>query len=153
LSGCVGAIDGLAVRIAEPRGIEIPNPSSYYNRKGFFAIVVQVTCDASYRFSFISAIAPGSTHDSVAFRISVLYDILKAGALAPGYWIAGDDAYVCGKPANSHTQGEISVRPRTVSTIGNLVRVHSSSNRLEYLSVDGVFYGVHCGPRLPSQHS
>jgi DDE superfamily endonuclease len=95
LSGCVGAVDGLAVRIAEPRGIEIPNPSSYYNRKGFFAIVVQAMCDASYRFSFISAIAPGSTHDSVAFRMSALYDILKAGALAPGYWVAGNDAYVC----------------------------------------------------------
>jgi hypothetical protein len=94
-SGCVGAIDGLAVRIAETRGIEIPNPSSYYNRKGFFAIVVQAMCDASYRFSFISAIAPGSTHDSVAFRMSALYDILKAGSLDPGYWIAGDDAYVC----------------------------------------------------------
>jgi hypothetical protein len=95
LSGRVGAIDGHAVRIAEPRGIEVPNPSSYYNRKGFFAIVVQSMCDASYRFSFISAIASGSIHDNVAFRMSALYDILKAGDLAPGYWIAGDDAYVC----------------------------------------------------------
>jgi hypothetical protein len=50
LSGCVGAIDGLAVRVTEPRAGEIPNPSSYYNRKGFFAIVVQAMCDASYRF-------------------------------------------------------------------------------------------------------
>jgi DDE superfamily endonuclease len=95
LSGCVGAIDGLAVRIAEPRGSEIPNPSSYYNRKGFFAIVVQAMCDASYRFTFVSAISPGSTHDSVAFRMSSLYDLLTSAALAPGYWIAGDEAYVC----------------------------------------------------------
>jgi hypothetical protein len=40
LSGCVGAIDGLSVRISEPRGVEIANPSTD-NRKGFFAIVVQ----------------------------------------------------------------------------------------------------------------
>jgi hypothetical protein len=40
LSGCVGAIDGLTVRISEPRGAEIANTSTYYNRKGFLAIVV-----------------------------------------------------------------------------------------------------------------
>jgi hypothetical protein len=95
LSRCVGAIDGLAVRDTEPRAGEIPNPSSYYNRKGSFAIVVQAMCDASYRFSFVSAVAPGCTHDSVAFRMSAFSDLLKSGALARDYWIAGDEAYVC----------------------------------------------------------
>jgi hypothetical protein len=95
LSGCCGAIDGLAVRISEPRSAEIPNPSSYYNRKGFFAVVVQAMCDASYRFTFVSAISPGSTHDSAAFAMSSLFEKLREGALPPGYWIAGDEAYVC----------------------------------------------------------
>jgi hypothetical protein len=36
LSCCVGAIYGLAKRISEPRGSEIHNTSSSYNRKGFF---------------------------------------------------------------------------------------------------------------------
>jgi DDE superfamily endonuclease len=93
--GCVGAIDGLAIRINEPRGSEIPNPSLYYNRKGFFAIVITAMCDADYRFTFVSAIAPGSTHDSSAFRMSSLHAVLESGALARGYWIAGDEAYIC----------------------------------------------------------
>jgi hypothetical protein len=87
LFGCVGADDGLSIQINEPRGSEIPNPSSYCNRKGFFAIVITALCDADYRFTFVSAIAPGSTHDSIAFRMSSLNAVLESGALAHGYWI------------------------------------------------------------------
>jgi hypothetical protein len=35
LTGCVGALDGLAVRITEPSSAEVANPSTYYNRKRF----------------------------------------------------------------------------------------------------------------------
>jgi DDE superfamily endonuclease len=63
LSGCVGALDGIAIKIQEPCRGSIANPSTYYNRKGFFELSVQSMCDSRYCFTFASAICPGSTHD------------------------------------------------------------------------------------------
>jgi DDE superfamily endonuclease len=57
-------------------------------------------CDSTYRFTFGSAICPGSTHDSTAFAISSLAQVLSRtgeNTLLPGFWIAGDEAYVCGE--------------------------------------------------------
>jgi DDE superfamily endonuclease len=97
LYGCTGAIDGIAIRIQEPARGSIPNQSTYYNRKEFFALAVQSMCDNRYVFTFASAISPGSTHDSVSFGISSLSRLLfqRDGGLLPGYWIAADDANVC----------------------------------------------------------
>ena len=47
LYGCVGAIDGWACRIARPNEIDA---ATYYNRKGFYAIVVQALVDGARRF-------------------------------------------------------------------------------------------------------
>ncbi len=33
LPGCVGALDGLAVKIEKPRGKDVPNSMQYFNRK------------------------------------------------------------------------------------------------------------------------
>ncbi len=57
LHGCVGALDGIAIQIQLPNTREAPNTSTYYNRKGFFAIAVQAVCDANYRFTYVSALA------------------------------------------------------------------------------------------------
>lgn len=38
LRGCLSAIDGIAVKIQRPSVQDAPNPMSYYNRKGFFAL-------------------------------------------------------------------------------------------------------------------
>jgi len=57
LAGCVGALDGIAVRIAKPRVSDCIDPASYYHRKGYYAIPVQAICDSSYRFIFFSAIS------------------------------------------------------------------------------------------------
>jgi DDE superfamily endonuclease len=99
LTGCVGAVDGIAIQIEEPKRASVPNPSTYYNRKGFFALCVQAMCDSQFIFRFASATTPGSTHDSVAFEMSSLSDLLRkdVGGLPHGYWIAADDADVCGK--------------------------------------------------------
>jgi hypothetical protein len=35
LRGCVGALDGIAIKIYEPSAADAANPSTYYNRKGF----------------------------------------------------------------------------------------------------------------------
>jgi hypothetical protein len=98
LRGCVGALDGIAIKIYEPSAADAANPSTYYNRKGFFALCVQAVCDFDYTFTFVSAQCPGSTHDSVAFAVSGLARLLSGCAdesMARGYWIAADDAYCC----------------------------------------------------------
>lgn len=98
LRGCVSAIDGLAVRIQRPSVRDAPNPIAYYNRKGFFAVNVQAAVGADFKVQFLSAIATGSCHDSVAFSASGLSTHLaEDGSLPDGYWVAADDAYVAGR--------------------------------------------------------
>jgi len=72
IKGCVGAIDGMAVRINRPSEKECPNPMSYYSRKGFFAVVLQAICDGNCRFLWGSVRCPGGTHDSTAWTITEL---------------------------------------------------------------------------------
>ena len=98
LKGCVGAVDGVAVKIKEPSRGSVPNPSAYFNRKGFFSINVQALCDSRYRFLFFSSSCAGSTHDSTALsstRFSYLFDG-RSDSLPSGYYIVGDEAYPCG---------------------------------------------------------
>jgi DDE superfamily endonuclease len=97
LSGCVGALDGLAIKILEPARGSVANPSTYFNRKGFFSLSLQAMCDDRYVFTFASTLCPGSTHDSTAFAMSSLSRLLSvtSGGLPAGYWIAADEAYVC----------------------------------------------------------
>ena len=94
LSGCVGAVDGLVVKILRP-GRDCPNSRSYFNRKGNFAYPLQAMCDSKYRFTFASCTCVGSTHDSVAFNTSSMGRFLAAGLLPEPFWIAADDAYTC----------------------------------------------------------
>jgi DDE superfamily endonuclease len=97
LSGCAGALDGLAVKIMEPARGSVANPSTYFNRKGFFSLSLQAMCDNKIIFTFASALCPGSTHDSTAFAMSSLSRLLsdRVDGLRDGYWIAADDVYVC----------------------------------------------------------
>ncbi len=69
--GCVSVVDGYAVNVAKPRISDCANPlASYWNRKGFYSIVLQAGCDINRRFNFASMICAGSTHDSVAFELT-----------------------------------------------------------------------------------
>jgi hypothetical protein len=52
LLGCVGAVDGIAVKIAKPRDFFVPR--NYYCRKGFHNISFQAIVDAKYRFVSLS---------------------------------------------------------------------------------------------------
>jgi DDE superfamily endonuclease len=79
LRGCVGALDGIAIKKIEPSATDAANYSTYYNRKGFFALCVQVVCDFDYKFTFMSSQCPGSTQDSVAFAASGLARLLDGG--------------------------------------------------------------------------
>ena len=48
LNGCVGALDGLAVKIKKSQ--EEGNPAVYYSRKDFYALCVQAMVDSNYTF-------------------------------------------------------------------------------------------------------
>ena len=72
LPGVVSALDGIAIEIQRPRKSEHPRPKRFYNRKGFFALVLQACCDARLRFTFAGIDCYGSTHDSEAFKKSEL---------------------------------------------------------------------------------
>jgi nuclease HARBI1 len=95
ISGCIAALDGIAIKIAEPSSSDVSNAATYYNRKGFHSICVQALCNAEYRFVGISALCPGSTHDSTAWNMTRLSQMLEAEhprALC-NKWIAADEAY------------------------------------------------------------
>ena len=49
ISKCAGAIDGIAIQIKCPKLYDTPNPMHFYNRKGFYAYVMQGVCDAKLR--------------------------------------------------------------------------------------------------------
>jgi DDE superfamily endonuclease len=87
LTGCAGALDGMAIKIFEPCAADAANPATYYNRKGFFALCIQEVCDFDDMFTFVSSQCPGSTHDSVAFAVSGLAGLLDCGTsgLPSGY--------------------------------------------------------------------
>lgn len=95
IQGCLSALDGIAIEVREPTAEECGgNPSAYKNRKGFFAVLIQATCNADCEFTFFDASFQGSCHDSTAFDSTSL--ALNIGNLVPGtYWIAADDAYTC----------------------------------------------------------
>ena len=75
-SGCVGALDGLAIKIVTPP-VSF-NPQAYSNRKGYSSLCCQAICDAQMRFSLFSCNTPGSSHDSTAFSKTLLWDEIVA---------------------------------------------------------------------------
>ena len=109
IKGCIGALDGMSLKIEQPRGAH--NPLSYFCRKLFNAVSLQAICDADRRFLFMSMSQAGSTHDSYAWNVARTRDggdrigmrlaasqILKRGcdSLAPwGFFLVADDAYRC----------------------------------------------------------
>ena len=97
--GCVGCIDGLCIRILRPlTGTtlpRVPNPSKFYNRKGFYALSMQGVCDAKRRIRSATIMCPGSVHDSLAYACSTLAFLIREGNLPQGLFLNGDDAYAC----------------------------------------------------------
>ena len=95
LVGCVGAIDGIAIRINKPSLWDTVFPKQFMNRKSFFSINCQAICDSQLRFTWASLKSPGGTHDSLAWRCTDLYAKLNDNALPSPYFLVGDDAYGC----------------------------------------------------------
>ena len=65
---CVGAIDGSHIPIC---GTAM-NHTDYYNRKGWYSVILQGVVDHSYRFIDINVGWPGSVHDARVFAHSSL---------------------------------------------------------------------------------
>jgi DDE superfamily endonuclease len=94
--GPFSALDGIAIRVRCPTEREVPDPGNYYCRKGFHALNVQAMCDKNKRFLWCYPSNKGSTHDSVAFTSSKLYELLNESSkelYSRGLFIAGDSAY------------------------------------------------------------
>ena len=79
MKGAIGAIDGWLVRIVRPRfnldGIK--NATSFFSRKGFYALNVQAIVDDKKRVMWLSYSNRGGSHDSSCFKDSRLYEFLK----------------------------------------------------------------------------
>ena len=66
---CAGAIDGCHIPIRPP----LLNHTGYYNRKGWYSIIIQAVVDSDYLFRDIYVGWPGSVHDARVFANSSLY--------------------------------------------------------------------------------
>jgi hypothetical protein len=97
-SGAIGAIDGWLVRIKKPtwKRDKVKNAASYYSRKGFYALNIQVVVDRKKRVLYRSILSRGAEHDSSAFKQSSLYRILQRKwrwFRDRGFYFIGDSAY------------------------------------------------------------
>ena len=90
----IGALDGIAIRLAGPPASSTLTPAEFYSRKGFFALNVQAICDGDTRFIYVATGAPGSMHDSAAWAQTRLGTDLGNNVLNLGrFFFIGDDAY------------------------------------------------------------
>ena len=90
----IGAIDGSHIPIKAPHLFSV----DYFNRKGFYSIVLQAVVDYKKKFLDIYVGWPGSTHDSRVLINSRLYNKFNnQNNLLPNYfnnkYILGDGGY------------------------------------------------------------
>ncbi|XP_062598669.1 putative nuclease HARBI1 [Saccostrea cucullata] len=83
----VCCVDGTLIRIRCP----LQNEAEFVCRKGYYALNVQMACDASFRFVNCVAKWPGSVHDSRVFKESSLARLFETGARTG--LILGDSGY------------------------------------------------------------
>ena len=81
LPQCFGAIDGSHIPIIAPKDSHM----DYYNRKGFYSIVLQALVDHQYRFLNVYTGWPGSVHDARVLSNSEVYARGEAGTLMPSH--------------------------------------------------------------------
>ena len=66
---CAGAIDGSHIPVKSPA----LNHTDYYNRKGFYSVVLQAVVDDDYLFRDVMVGWPGSVHDARVLANSSVY--------------------------------------------------------------------------------
>ena len=97
---CAGAIDGSHIPVRPP----LLNHTDYYNRKGWYSVIIQAVVDSEYLFRDIYVGWPGSVHDARVFANSSLYQKAIDGKILQGrkqhlygqdvpIFLVGDAAY------------------------------------------------------------
>lgn len=77
----VGAIDGTHIPILKPRD----SPADYYNRKGFYSVLIQGLVDFRGRFMNVNIGWPGKVHDARVLANSLCYKEANAKTLFPDW--------------------------------------------------------------------
>lgn len=92
IGNCVGAIDGFLMPIKVPTAKEVGNVTAYYSgHYARYGINIQAICDSHCRFTFISASAPGSVNDRVAYEHCKVDKLVED--LPSDYALIADAAY------------------------------------------------------------
>ena len=97
---CAGAIDGSHVPVTPPA----LNHTDYYNRKGWYSVLIQAVVDHKYLFRDICVGWPGSVHDARVLVNSAVYKKASRRELMSGnairlngtdvpLFLVGDSAY------------------------------------------------------------
>ena len=97
---CAGSIDGSHVPVTPPS----MNHTDYYNRKGWYSMLVQAVVDHNYLFRDLCVGWPGSVHDARVLANSTLFRKVTSGDLLQGdkediqgqelgLYLIGDSAY------------------------------------------------------------
>ncbi|CAM9469835.1 unnamed protein product, partial [Chrysoparadoxa australica] len=103
---CIGAVDGMLVRIRVPTLKDTPTPVRYYSgHKKFCGINLQAICDHNCRFLGMDMREPGSVNDRKAWEHSGIDDWLSK--LPDGYYLVGDAAYPLGEHLLTPFKGNV----------------------------------------------
>ncbi|XP_055390197.1 putative nuclease HARBI1 [Condylostylus longicornis] len=91
LPNTIGCIDGMHIRISKP----IKDPISFYNRKGFYSVLVQGVVDSQMKFIDAFVGYPGSCHDAAMWNASPLKEAITNGSIVVPLdnHLIGDGAY------------------------------------------------------------
>ena len=63
------------------------NAKDYYNRKGFYSMLMQAVVDSNYCFTDIYIGWPGSIHDARVFSNSAIFQQGQSGTLFPDQFV------------------------------------------------------------------
>ncbi len=97
-AGCIGALDGWLVKIKKPsaKRDNVQNPGSYYSRKGFHGVNVQVIVSHDKIILYRNILHRGAEHDSTAFKNGSLGKWLSENwrsLYEKGFYFIEDSAY------------------------------------------------------------
>ena len=91
---CVGAGDGVLLPIYYQTGTD---GTTYFSRKGFYALNFQVVVDANLRFMYIGGGLPGTVYDGHCWDRTSFGSRLASGSILPDdeqYYFIVDGGYV-----------------------------------------------------------
>lgn len=84
---CAGSIDGCHIPVTPPA----LNHTDYYNRKGWYSVLVQAVVDHNYLFTDVCVGWPGSVHDARVLANSTIYKKASQREI-----LCGENVNVCG---------------------------------------------------------